>query len=322
MHNHSHSHAQHASPNSSLQNRRRLAVALGLTGFYMIAEAVGGWLTGSLALLADAGHMLTDVAALALTLAAMWFAARPATPRKTYGYHRLEIIAALLNGITLIAICLFVLYEAYERLFAPPIVQSAPMMLVAAGGLAVNLLSAWILSGGDKHNLNLRGAWLHVLTDALGSVAAILAGALMFWFGWYAADPISSAFISLVIVYAACNLIRESINVLLEGTPAHINLHHLETQILNTAGVAAVHDLHVWTITSGRDALSAHVVQKPDYRAADILHELQHSISEQFGIAHLTIQIETNELANVANNCQTEPDCFKSKIQKSISNHA
>jgi len=285
-HAHSHNHAHESS-------RKRLKFALALTGLYMFAEAFGGWLTGSLALLADAGHMLTDVAALILTLTAFWFASRPANPRKTYGYYRLEILAAFVNGVALVLISAWIIYEAIGRLNEPPEVKSLPMIFVASGGLIINLICAWLLHSGHEHSLNLHGAWLHVLSDALGSVAAIIAGALMLAFGWYKADPICSFVIALVIIFGAWRLIRESVNILLEGTPAHINLAAVETAILETAGVSDVHDLHIWTITSGREALSAHIRHAEAVRQCDLLKTLRLKLHDRFGIDHLTIQMET-----------------------------
>ncbi len=247
---HRHDHTAHRA-----EGRRRLIVVLALTSTYMVAEAIGGWWTGSLALLADAGHMLTDVAAIGLALAAMWFSARPATPSKTFGYHRLEILAALINGVALVIISLFIFYEAYERWSSPPVVNAQVLIAVAAGGLVVNLVCAWLLHGDHQHNdLNLRGAWLHVIGDALGSVGALVAGVLILYFDWYRADALFSVIIGLLIIYSAWHLIRASTNVLLEGTPAHINLTAVEEAILETRGVEDVHDLHVWTITSGREA--------------------------------------------------------------------
>ena len=226
----------------------------------MFAELVGAWWTGSLALLADAGHMFTDVAALVLALIAVWFGSRPATSSKTFGYYRLEIIAALVNGVALVVMSILIFYGAYERWLEPPVVRSGPMIIVAAGGLTVNLICAWILHARHEVDLNMRGAWMHVIGDALGSVAAILAGVCMALFGWYSADAVFSVVIGLLIIYGSIRLIKESTNVLLEGTPAHINLAAVEDAILDTRGVADVHDLHVWTITSGREALSAHVI--------------------------------------------------------------
>src|SRR5258705_3275250 len=252
----SHHHRDHR----SFEGWRRLSLVLALTLAYMVAEMLGGWWTGSLALLADAGHMFTDAAALVLALTAVWFGSRPATSSKTFGYHRLEIIAALANGVALIVISLLIIYGAYGRWSSPPVVRSGAMILFASGGLLVNLVCAWILHRHDEIDLNLRGAWLHVMSEALCSVASIAAGVLIALFGWYAADPLFSVIISLLIVWGSVRLIRESTNVLLEGTPAHINLAAVEDVILNTVGVEDVHDLHVWTITSGREALSAHVI--------------------------------------------------------------
>jgi len=306
-----HSHDHH-----SERSTRRVKLALLLTCVYMIAEAVGGYLTNSLALLADAGHMLTDVAALTLTLTAFWFAARPANPRKTYGYYRLEILAAFINGIALVLISIWIFYEAYERLFAPAEIKSAQMIAVATGGLATNLMCAYLLHGAHEHDLNMRGAWLHVVSDALGSVAAIAAGALILVFGWSAADSVSSALIALIIIFGSWRLIRESVNVLLEGTPAHINLDALEEAMLKIEGVQAVHDLHVWTITSGREALSAHVVHHETASSSAVLRRLQREITGRFGISHLTIQMEMPETDQ--NPCPEDTDCFQSEVARNF----
>lgn len=287
----SHSHSGHTHGRAS-ESRRKLTMVLVLTSIYMIAEVIGGWLTGSLALLADAGHMLADVAALALALIAAWFASRPATSNKTFGYYRLEILAALVNGVALVVISLLILYEAYQRWSAPPVVQGSAVMLVASGGLAINLISAWILHGRHEIDLNMRGAWLHVLSDALGSLGAIVAGAVMWLYGWFAADPLFSALIGVLIVWSSWRLIRESTNVLLEGTPAHINLAAVEDSILRTDGVSDVHDLHVWTITSGREALSAHVIHAYEVSQPELLKELRAKLHDRFGVDHLTIQID------------------------------
>lgn len=295
-------------------SRQRLTLVLGLTALYMIAEGVGGWWTGSLALLADAGHMLTDVAALGLALMAVWFSGRPATSSKTFGYYRLEIIAALVNGVALVMISMLISYEAYQRWFAPPVVRSNVMILVATGGLAVNLLCARILHGRNEVDLNLRGAWLHIIGDAFGSIAAILAGALMSIYGWYAADPIFSMVIALLIIWSSWALIRESTNVLLEGTPAHINLAAVEDLILHTTGVDDVHDLHVWTITSGREALSAHVIHSHAVSPSELLRELRGKLHDQFGVDHLTIQMETTEFDDETFHfCHAGTACFRSE---------
>jgi len=280
----------------------------------MVAETLGGWWTGSLALLADAGHMLTDVAALTLALMAVWFGRRPATSSKTFGYYRLEIIAALVNGVALIVISLLIFYESYQRWSSPPLVRSNVMMVVATGGLAVNVICAWILHGRHEVDLNIRGVWLHVMGDALGSVAAIIAGALMSLYGWYTADPLFSMLIGLLIVWSSWTLIRESTNVLLEGTPAHINLAAVEDAILETQGVNDVHDLHVWTITSGREALSAHVIHSPTILQPELLRELRAKLHDRFGVDHLTIQMETPDFEDETFHfCHAGTACFRSE---------
>lgn len=313
-----HAH-EHGSRVHAAAGRRRLSFVLGLTALYMLAEVVGGWMTGSLALLADAGHMLADVAALALALLAVWFGARPATPRKTFGYYRLEILAALVNGVTLVVISLLIIYEAYHRWAEPQPVKSGPMMLIATGGLLVNVLCAYILHGHHEEDLNVRGAWLHVIGDALGSVGAIIAGALMLLYGWYAADPLFSVVISLLIVWSSWNLIRESTNVLLEGTPAHINLRAVEEAILETRGVEDVHDLHIWTITSGREALSAHVIHTDTTSPPELLSELRNKLHQRFGVDHLTIQMETPEYEDdTFHFCHADTACFRSGKESQV----
>ncbi len=309
-HRHAHAHSHDA---LSERGRRRLLLVLSLTAGYMLAEVAGGWWTGSLALLADAGHMLADVAALTLALVAAWFSARPATPRKTFGYYRLEILAALVNGVALVLISLLIIYEAYHRWAEPQPVKSGAMMLVAVGGLIINAVCAYLLHGHHEEDLNVRGAWLHVIGDALGSVGAIIAGALMLLWGWYAADPLFSVLISLLIVWSSWNLIRESTNVLLEGTPAHINLRAVEQAILETQGVEDVHDLHVWTITSGREALSAHVIHVETISPPELLSELRNKLHERFGVDHLTIQMETPDFEDESFHfCHTGTACFRS----------
>lgn len=308
VHHHAHTHRR------STDNWRRLSLVLLLTAAYMVAEAVGGWWTGSLALLADAGHMFTDVAALVLALTAVWFSARPATSKKTFGYYRLEIIAALVNGVALVVISLFIFYGAYERWLSPPIVRTTPMIVVAAGGLVINLICAWILHAPNEVDMNIRGVWMHVVGDALGSVAAILAGVCMSLFAWYAADAFFSVFISVLIIWGSVRLIRESTNVLLEGTPAHINLAAVEDAILATAGVADVHDLHVWTITSGREALSAHVIHASSISQPDLLRELRTKLQDRFGVDHLTIQMETPDFEDETFHfCHAGTACFRSE---------
>lgn len=317
-HGHSHSHERRDAGSLT-----RLKIALGLTSVYMFAEAIGGWLVNSLALLADAGHMLTDVAALSLTLAAIWFGSRPATAKKTYGYYRLEILAAFVNGVALVLLSLYVIYEAYERWSEPPEIRGAALTVIAVGGLAVNLICAYLLHGDHEHDLNMRGAWLHVMGDALGSVAAIAAGVLIVAFGWFWADAVSSVLISLIIIFGAWNLIRESVNVLLEGTPSHINLKAVEDEIRQTENVADVHDLHVWTIASGMDALSVHVIYEKSVSPADLLKIIRARLHDKFGIDHLTIQMETLEEEIASHECFSGTNCFDSeiKLKAKVQNH-
>ena len=277
----------------------------------MIAEAVGGWYANSLALLADAGHMLTDVAAMSLTLGAFWFAERPATSKKTYGYYRAEILAAFVNGVALACLSVWVIYEAFERWSERPEVKGFELTAVALGGLAVNLAAAYLLHSGHKHNLNMRGAFLHVMGDLAGSVAAIVAGVLIIAFGWVWADSVVSVLISLIIIYGAWRLIVDSVNVLLEGTPAHISLAAVEGAILETDGVGGVHDLHVWTISSGMDALSAHISHDASVSHSELLSIVRKKLHDQFGIDHLTIQMETLDLETEAIYvCATGNRCF------------
>jgi cobalt-zinc-cadmium efflux system protein len=313
--NRSHSHSHHGHRHGRAEaSRRRLMTVTILTALYMLAEAFGGWWTGSLALFADAGHMLADVAALTLALVAVWFAARAATPGKTFGYYRLEILAAFINGVALVLIALFIFYEAYIRWLAPTPVRSGTMTAIAAGGLAINLLCARLLHTERHDDLNVRGAWLHIMTDALGSVGAIVAGVVITFSGWYAADPLISAVISVLIVWSAWHLIREATNVLLEGTPAHINLAAVEEAILETEGVSDVHDLHIWTITSGREALSAHVIHADSISQSMLLKELRTKLHDLFGVDHLTLQMETPEFEDdTFHFCHAGTACFRSE---------
>ncbi|MBW1884887.1 MAG: cation transporter [Deltaproteobacteria bacterium] len=272
--------------------RRRLAFVLVLAASYMGAEIVGGLLTGSLALLADAGHMLTDVAALSLSLFAIWLAQRPAGVEQTFGYHRVEIIAALANGVALIAVALFIVVEAIERLGNPSEVLGLPMLLVALGGLIVNLIGLFVLSGSHGDNLNVRGAWLHVLSDALGSVGAITAGALVWGLGWYWADPVASLVIAALVVNASWFLLKETVGVLMEAAPSGLDVDEIRSALAGANGVVGVHDLHVWTITSGLISLSCHVSKTVDVPSRDVLTALQVLLKRDFGIEHVTIQIE------------------------------
>jgi len=296
-HNHSHTHDGHRTA-----SRKRLTWTLGLVLLYMVAEAVGGWLTNSLALLSDAGHMLSDAGSLGLALFALWIAARPRTSERTFGYHRTEILAALVNGATLVAISVFIVVEAWARFQSPEPVLGKPMMAVAAGGLVVNVASLWILHGGRDASLNVRGAWLHVISDTLGSVQAIAAGALIWAFGWDWADPAASVMIALLVVWSAWELLREAVNVLMESAPRDIDAREIEEAIGAVEGVDAFHDLHVWTITSGFDSLSVHVQASGRDRDA-VLADVREVVRQRFGIEHSTVQVETEDAACVDCGC-------------------
>ena len=274
------------------EGRRRIATVLALLAAYMVAEAAGGWLSGSLALLADAGHMLSDVAALALALFAIRFAERPPTARRTFGFHRVEILAALFNGALLGAIALLVIVQALVRISEPRPVDGPLMAGVAAGGLAVNLVALFVLHGEHEHSLNARAAWLHVLGDTLGSVGALAAAGLVAWKGWTWADPAASIAIALLIVVASARLVRETVSVLMESAPGHVDVDRLERELRAVGGVRSVRDLHVWTITSGFEALSAHVAIEPGTPPLRVLRELRALVRERFGIEHTTIEVD------------------------------
>jgi cobalt-zinc-cadmium efflux system protein len=288
---------QHDQTSHRAANRKRLALTLLLAGGYMVAEIVGGLISNSLALLADAAHMLSDVAALALSLFAIWIAERPATSRRTYGFYRVEILAALLNGAALIAISAYIFVEAYRRLQQPPPVMGALMMWIAVGGFLVNLLGLWILHGGREDNLNVRGAWLHVFTDTLGSIGAVVAGSLIWTFGLNWIDPAISALIGLLVVYSAWRLVAESVSVLMENAPRGIDVDEVHRAMSEIAGVVSIHDLHVWTISSGLDCLSAHVVKEDGQSHGCLLKRLRTTAREEFGIDQITIQIEPEEFS-------------------------
>ena len=290
---HAHDH-QDGAAGSGRVNRRPLVLALGITLSFLVVETVGAVLTGSLALLADAGHMLTDVAALALALFATWLAARPATLGRSFGYFRAEILAALLNSTTLVLVSLYIFWEAFQRLGDPPHIDSGPMLVVAIAGLGANVASAWVLArgGGHQHDLNTRGAFLHVIGDMLGSVGAIIAALVMMATGWYLADPILSAGIGGLILWSSWRLLRESVDVLLEATPKHIDAAAVRAAMDATPGVHRVHDLHIWTVTSGLIAMSGHVELADDGDWPTVLPRLTALLREQFGIAHATLQPE------------------------------
>jgi cobalt-zinc-cadmium efflux system protein len=271
----------------------------------MVAEVAGGLISGSLALLADAGHMFSDVVALTMSLVAIRIAQRPATPRRTYGYLRTEILAALANGAILIGVSISILIEAVERLGAPTEVMGGTMLVIATGGLAVNLAGLAVLHGGRQDSLNMRGAWLHVLSDALGSVGALTAGGLILTFGWHWADPAASILIAGLIIHSAWALLREAVAVLMEGTPPHIDVEEIRRALLEVNGVEAVHDLHVWTITSGMVSLSGHVVSVDDAHRGKLLQEICDLLHRRFDITHPTIQIEPPDFEEPGTVCST-----------------
>jgi len=278
-----------------------LAIALGITASFFVIELVGGILTNSLALQTDAFHMLTDVFALAYALFAAWLAQRPVTLKRTYGYYRVEILSAFLNGIFLWAIVVFIFYEAIQRIQQPPGVQSLNMLVIAVLGLMANGLVAATLSRSRNESLNLKGAYLHVVADALGSVGAISAGLIMFFTGWYVADPIASIMISVLVLYSSGKIVRDSVNVLLEGVPPHIDVASLERRIVGVKGIRNVHDLHVWSIADTKMCcISSHVVVEEGIDRKELITKLIHMLREEFGIDHTTIQLEGEDYPKAA----------------------
>ncbi len=274
------------------KNKKNLAIVFGLTAFYLIVEVIGGLWTGSLALLADAGHMLTDVAGVGLALLAIWFAEKPASPERTYGYYRVEILAAMTNAVVLILISLYILYEAYERFRNPPEVQSGWMIGVAAIGLVVNIVGMFILRAGSEESLNMKGAYFEVLSDALTSIGVIIAGIIMLTTGWYYADPIISAGIGLFILPRTWSLLKDAVGVLIEGTPADVDLPKLRESLEKIEGVAGIHDLHVWSLTSGVNAMSVHAILTEDDQHDAVMKRVHENVTENFKISHVTVQTE------------------------------
>jgi len=272
---------------------QRLKWALAISLIYFFAELIAGFLTNSLALLSDAGHMLSDIGALALSLFAFYMARRPATHQSTYGFHRFEILVALFNGLTLWLIVGIIFTAAYNRLSNPPMVESVGMMIVAVLGLFVNLAAAAILHSGHRHNLNLRAAFLHVVSDAIGSVGAIVAGAIMLTTGWYLADPLISVFIGVLILFSSWSLVKESLSVLMQAVPKGIRLDEVRQTIEAVDGVSEVHDLHVWAVTSDIFTLSAHAVVENGGDFHEVLNGIEHTLKARFNIEHTTIQLET-----------------------------
>lgn len=278
-------------------------MAFGLTALYMIAEVIGGFAANSLALLADAGHMFSDAAALALSLVAVMLAQRPATPQRTYGFHRAEILAALANGAALLALSVLIAREAWERLSAPPDVRGGLLLAVACGGLVINLANLRILGGGRASSLNVRGAWLHVVADTLGSVGAISAGMAIYFLGWRWADPVASFIIAALVLYSSWGLIRETLEVLMQGVPKGISIEAVTAALRDLPGVLDAHDLHVWSLTSGKNIATAHLLIAKDADHQRVIDAANRTLAHHFGIHHATIQVEHDELASQCNPC-------------------
>jgi cobalt-zinc-cadmium efflux system protein len=292
---------EHGPPRShASRHKGRLRLVLALTLGFLVAETVLAFLTRSLSLLADAAHMLGDAGALGLSLIAIWFAERPATATKTYGYYRVEILAAVVNGVVLCLLAAAILWRAWERLWAPAPVPGWPLVLAAGAGVGVSLTGARLLHAGAAESLNLRSAYLEVLFDAAASGAVLVAGLVILATGWTTADPLAAAGIGLLILPRTVALLRQAVNVLLEGVPPHLDVGAIERAMGEVAGVQRVHDLHVWTLTSGREAMSAHVVVAPGTPGDRVLHDLHVVLHARFGIDHTTIQVETEPLIQIA----------------------
>ena len=291
-HAHSHSHGGHHHDHAHAVSKQRLKLVLALTAAFMVVEFVGGLLSNSLALLADSAHMLTDVAALGLSLFVLWFARRATSAAKTYGYLRLEILAALLNGSVLLVLSGLIFWHAWRRVQAPELIEGPLMLGVATAGLAVNIVAALLLHRSAGHNLNVRGAYLHVLGDLLGSVGAIAAALIILTTGWLPADALISALVGVLILGSSWSLVRESVDVLLEAVPRHIDLTLVRSAIDQIPGVDEVHDLHVWTLTSGFFAMSGHAVVRHPEHNQRVLSEINQRMRDRFGITHVTVQLE------------------------------
>ncbi len=293
-HGHDHGHHDHAHDLREA-SRRSLIIALSLTGSYMIAEVIGGILSGSLALLADAGHMLTDAASIALALLAMWISNREATVARTFGFHRTEVLAALINTISLWLIAGWIFYEAYHRFLHSAEIEGILMLSVGAVGLVVNIVVAYVLHAQAGHSLNVHGAFLHVLGDLMGSVGVIVSGVLILAFGWNIADPIISVVIGALILVSTRPLFQKVVDVLLEGTPSHVDTYKLCADIEDVEGVTVIHDVHVWTISSNYYALTVHVLIDPSYEGDvnEMLAKMRAIAYEDYNIMHATFQLET-----------------------------
>jgi len=276
-------------------HRGRLVIVLGISSALFVTEVAVGLAANSLALLADAGHVLADIVGTGLALAAIWLAARPATRSRSFGFYRFEILAAVVNALILFAIAGYVLFEAWRRLFETPAIASGPMIVVAVGGLIANGVAVWLLRAGQRESLNLRGAYLEVLNDAFASVAVLAAGLVIRFTGFLQADAIVSGLIGLLILPRTWGLLREAVDVLLEATPKNVDMTKVREHILEAPGVRDVHDLHAWTITSGLNVLSAHVIVDEGAKSAEILDALCRCLTSQFDIEHSTFQLETQD---------------------------
>ena len=291
---HGHGHHDHAHDLRGA-SKRSLIFALALISTYMVAEVIGGIMSGSLALLADAGHMLTDAAAIMMALVAMWIAQKEASVERTFGYHRTEILAALANTFALWLIAGWIVFEAYHRLFREDVeVIGLPVLIVGIGGFVINLAAAWVLHRSSGESLNVEGAFQHVIADLLGSVGVIVSAILIMAFEWHIADPILSVVIALLIVYNTRRLIISILNVLLEGSPEHIDVYKLCSDLEDMEGVTLIHDVHVWTITSGNEAFTAHVLMDPSYQGDidELTVIMQDLLHNEYGINHVTLQLE------------------------------
>jgi len=288
---HSHLHEGHSHGGGS-QNARALATALAITFTYTVAEIIGGLITGSLALLADAGHMLSDNFSLGLALFAFWLSAKPPTPERSFGFKRAEILAALINGVTLVAISLWIFYEAYHRFQDPPEILGGWMMAVAVIGLLVNVAAAWVLMRSETESLNLQGALRHVLADLAGSAGVIAAALIIMLTGWLYADPIISVLIGFLVLVSSWKLLRDSVSILLEQSPLGMDANEVGRKMVSVEGVEEVHDLHVWTITSGFPALAAHVLVGNDQDCHERRREIEKVLYREFGIEHTTLQVD------------------------------
>lgn len=295
-HSHHHGHHDHDhTPTVTSANERKVLLSFVLIFTFMVVEAVGGVLSGSLALLADAGHMLTDAAALALAYAAFRFGRRAADSKRTFGYLRFEVIAGFLNAVTLFGIVAWIVYEAWQRLSAPPVILAGPMMIVAVLGLLVNLLVLWIMTRGETDHVNVKGAILHVMGDLLGSVGAIVAAVVIYFTGWTPIDPILSVVVAVLILRSAWKLLAKSLHILLEGAPEEASPDKVARGLLDSvSGLAAVSHVHVWQLTSGRTMATLHVRPYLDEEAKSVARLVEQALGDQFGIEHATVAIDWN----------------------------